>query len=227
MEITEKAHFKGFQMVNAMILAAGRGERLRPHTDSCPKPLLEIGGRPMIFYHLEALATAGFESVVINVSWLAQTIEAAVGDGNQFKLKVVYSHEPEALETAGGIVQALDYLGDRFIVVNGDIFTDYPFEQLIQIESEAHLVLVKNPDFHPQGDFVLDNGLLSNDIEGRHTFAGIACYHRSFFKGLEPGKRALAPLLRQAADNRSLSGELYQGKWTDVGTLERWQGAID
>ena len=211
--------------MNAMILAAGRGERLRPYTDSCPKPLLEIGGRPMIYYHLEALATAGFDSVVINVSWLAEEIESVVGDGNQFKLKVVYSHEPEALETAGGIVQALDYLGDRFIVVNGDIFTDYPFERLIQIESEAHLVLVKNPDFHPRGDFAIDKGLLSNDIEGRHTYAGIACYHRSFFKDLEPGKRALAPLLRQAADNRSLSGELYQGKWTDVGTLERWRAA--
>jgi N-acetyl-alpha-D-muramate 1-phosphate uridylyltransferase len=211
--------------LKAMILAAGRGERLRPYTDTCPKPLLEIGGKPMIFYHLEGLAAAGFEQVVINVSWLGQMIEDTVGDGSRFGLEIVYSREHEALETAGGIIQALDYLDGQFVVVNGDIFTDYPYKQLLQIESEAHLVLVENPDFNPQGDFVLGNGLLSNDNEGRHTYAGIACFHRSFFAGLEPGKRALAPLLRRAADNRSLSGELYRGKWTDVGTLQRWQAA--
>jgi MurNAc alpha-1-phosphate uridylyltransferase len=208
-----------------MILAAGRGERLRPYTDTCPKPLLEIGGKPMIFYHLEALATAGFDQVVINVSWLGEMIEQAVGDGSRFNLKVVYSYEPEALETAGGIVQALEYLDDRFVVVNADVRSDYAFENLLQIESDAHLVLVKNPEFHLQGDFVLDNGLLSNDIDGRHTFAGIACYHRSFFNGLEAGRRSVVPLLRQAADNRSLSGELYEGNWTDIGTLDRWQAA--
>jgi MurNAc alpha-1-phosphate uridylyltransferase len=208
-----------------MILAAGRGERLRPYTDTSPKPLLEIGGKPLIFYHLEALAATGFEQVVINVSWLGQMIEDTVGDGSRFGLEIVYSREPEALETAGGIIQALEYLDEQFVVVNGDIFTDYPYRQLLQIESEAHLVLVENPDFNPQGDFVLDNGLLSNDNEGRHTYAGIACFHRSFFVGLEPAKGTLAPLLRQAADNGSLSGELYRGKWTDVGTLQRWQAA--
>jgi len=208
-----------------MILAAGRGERLRPYTDTCPKPLLEIRGKPMIFYHLEALATAGIDQVVINVSWLGEMIEQAVGDGSRFNLKVVYSYEPEALETAGGIVQALEYLDDRFVVVNADVRSDYAFENLLQIETDAHLVLVKNPEFHPQGDFVLDSGLLSNDIDGRHTFAGIACYHRSFFNGLEAGRRSVVPLLRQAADNRSLSGELYQGNWTDIGTLDRWQAA--
>ncbi len=212
-------------VTKAMILAAGRGERLRPYTDTCPKPLLEIRGKPMIFYHLEALATAGFDQVVINVSWLGEMIEQAVGDGSRFNLKVVYSYEPEALETAGGIVQALEYLDDRFVVVNADVRSDYAFENLLQIETDAHLVLVKNPEFHPQGDFVLDSGLLSNDIDGRHTFAGIACYHRSFFNGLEAGRRSVVPLLRQAADNRSLSGELYQGNWTDIGTLDRWQAA--
>jgi MurNAc alpha-1-phosphate uridylyltransferase len=211
--------------VNAMILAAGRGDRLRPYTDTCPKPLLKINGKPMIFYHLEALAIAGFDRVVINLSWLGEMIEEAVGNGSQFGLEVVYSRESEALETAGGIIQALCHLDDQFVVVNGDVCTDYPFRQLLQIESEAHLVLVKNPDFHPQGDFVLNNGQLSNDSEGRDTFAGIACYRRSFFKNLEPGKRALAPLLQQAADNRVLSGELYRGKWSDVGTLQRWQEA--
>ena len=212
-------------VTKAMILAAGRGERLRPYTNTCPKPLLEIRGKPMIFYHLEALATAGFDQVVINVSWLGEMIEQAVGDGSRFNLKVVYSYEPEALETAGGIVQALEYLDDRFVVVNADVRSDYAFENLLQIETDAHLVLVKNPEFHPQGDFVLDSGLLSNDIDGRHTFAGIACYHRSFFNGLEAGRRSVVPLLRQAADNRSLSGELYQGNWTDIGTLDRWQAA--
>ena len=206
-----------------MILAAGRGERLRPYTDTCPKPLLEIGGRPLIYHHLEALAQAGFDSVVINVSWLADQIKTAVGDGSRFNIKIIYSNEPEALETAGGIIKALDYLDDRFVVVNGDVLTDYPFERLMKIESIAHLVLVNNPDFHPQGDFVLDNGLLSNDNEGRLTYAGIACYHKSFFDDLESGKQALAPLLRAAADSKMLSGELYQGKWVDVGTLERWQ----
>jgi MurNAc alpha-1-phosphate uridylyltransferase len=213
------------QGIKAMILAAGRGERLRPYTDTCPKPLLEIGGRPMIFYHLEALATAGFDSVVINVSWLAHKIEAVVGDGGRFGLEVVYSHEAEALETAGGIVQALDYLDDRFVVVNGDVSTDYPFQNLLQIDTVAHLVLVKNPEFHPQGDFVLNHGLLSNDIDGRHTFAGIATYDKSFFSDLQSGKRALAPLLRQAADKGKLSGEMYEGKWADVGSLDRWQAA--
>ena len=119
--------------MNAMILAAGRGERLRPYTDTCPKPLLEIDGKPMIFYHLEALATAGFEQVVVNVSWLGQMIEDTVGDGSRFGLEIVYSREPEALETAGGIIQALEYLDEQFVVVNGDIFTDYPYRQLLQI----------------------------------------------------------------------------------------------
>jgi MurNAc alpha-1-phosphate uridylyltransferase len=208
-----------------MILAAGRGNRLRPYTDNRPKPLLEIDGKPMIFYHLEALAAAGFARVIINVSWLGAMVEEAVGDGSRFGLEVIYSREQEALETAGGIIQALENLGERFIVVNGDIVTDYPFRELINIKSAAHLVLVKNPDFHPDGDFVLDHGLLSNAIEDRHTFAGIACYDQSFFGNLAPGKRALAPLFREAAAAGNLGGELYEGKWTDVGTLERWQDA--
>ncbi len=213
--------------LSAMILAAGRGNRLRPYTDNRPKPLLEIDGKPMIFYHLEALAEAGFARVVINLSWLGAMIEEAVGDGSRFGLEVIYSREDEALETAGGIIQALELLGDRFVVVNGDIVTDYPFRALINIESTAHLVIVKNPNFHPGGDFVLKHGLLSNAIEGRHTYAGIACYDQSFFDKLAPGKRALAPLFREAADAGNLSGELYEGKWTDVGTLERWQDASD
>ena len=206
-----------------MILAAGRGERLRPYTDTCPKPLLEVLGKPLIYYHLEALARCGISRVVINVSWLGDQVEAAVGDGSDFGFEVIYSHEAKALETAGGIVQALSILGDQFIVINGDIFTDYAFDKLDEVEAEAHLVLVKNPDFHLQGDFTLKDGHLSNNIEGRHTFTGIARYNRSFFQKLESGKRSVVPLLRKAADQKQLKGELYTGKWDDVGTLERWQ----
>ena len=206
-----------------MILAAGRGERLRPYTDTCPKPLLEVGGKALIEYHLEALAAAGMMQVVINVSWLGEAIEAAIGDGSRYGLEVVYSREPEALEAAGGIVQALQYLDDHFIVVNADIYTDYAFEKLLAVRANAHLVLVENPDFHSLGDFAIKNGYLSNDVEQRLTFAGIAQYHRSFFQGQIPGKQALAPLLRQAADKKALKGEVYAGNWTDVGTLERWQ----
>jgi len=206
-----------------MILAAGRGERLRPYTDTCPKPLLEINGKALIDYHLEALARAGISRVVINVSWLGEAIETAIGDGSRYGLEIVYSREPEALEAAGGIVQALQYLDDHFIVVNADIYTDYAFEKLLAVRANAHLVLVGNPDFHSQGDFAIKSGYLSNDVEQRLTFAGIAQYHRSFFQGQAPGKQALAPLLRQAADKKVLKGEVYAGNWTDVGTLERWQ----
>ena len=210
-------------MKTAMILAAGRGERLRPYTDTCPKPLLEVGGKPLIFYHLEALARAGISRVVINLSWLGEQVEAALGDGGDFGLEVVYSREPEALETGGGIAQALELLGEQFIVVNGDIFTDYAFEKLFTREAEAHLVLVPNPDYYPVGDFTITQGLLGNNLEGRHTYSGIARYNRSFFQRQVPGRWSVVPLLREAAEKRQLEGELYEGKWTDVGTLERWQ----
>jgi len=209
--------------MNAMILAAGRGERLRPYTDTCPKPLLEVRGKPLIEYHLRALAAAGIDRVVINLSWLCDLIKEKLGDGNQYGLKICYSEEPEALETAGGIVRALPFLDEQFVVINGDVFTDYPFEQLLKVDSPAHIVLVNNPAHNPDGDFALDDGLVSNALEGRHTFAGIAVYQKSFFAGIEEGKQALAPLLRQAADNKQLGGELYAGEWTDVGTVERWR----
>ncbi len=209
--------------MNAIILAAGRGERLRPYTDTCPKPLLEVRGKPLIEYHLEALRTAGITEVVINLSWLAEQVETRLGDGSRFGLKITYSHEPEALETAGGIVQALAHLDERFIVINSDVFTDYPLKQLLEIESKAHLVLVENPVHHAAGDFTLEQGLVGNQIDSRYTFAGIAVYQKSFFAEVAPGKRALAPLLRQAADQQKVSGELYRGEWVDVGTLQRWQ----
>ncbi|MFV2032266.1 MAG: N-acetylmuramate alpha-1-phosphate uridylyltransferase MurU [Gammaproteobacteria bacterium] len=207
----------------AMILAAGRGERLRPHTDSCPKPLLEVNARPLIFYHLESLALAGVSKVVVNLSWLGEQIEAAVGDGRQFGLRVIYSCEPEPLDAAGGIVQALDLLDDRFVVVNADIYTNYRFENLTSIDSKAHLVLVNNPDHNLQGDFALNHGRLSNAFSPRLTFSGIAIYQKCFFEDCTPGKRALAPLLRAAADEGIVSGEIFEGNWVDVGTVERWQ----
>ena len=209
--------------MNAMILAAGRGERLRPYTDSCPKPLLEVKGKAIIEYHLHALAKAGVTSVVINISWLAQMVQGRLGDGSKYGLEIIYSHEEEALETAGGIVQALPHLQDHFIVVNGDIFTDYPFERLLNVESLAHLVLVENPEHNLDGDFTLDKNVITNETDDRHTFAGIAVYQKAFFAGLPQGKQALAPLLREAANKNRISGELYKGYWIDVGTLARWQ----
>jgi len=206
-----------------MILSAGRGERLRPYTDTCPKPLLEIRGKALIEYHLEALAAAGISRVVINLSWLGEQIEAAIGDGSRYGLEVMYSHEPEALDTAGGIIQALSYLGDRFLVVNADIYTDYPFEKLLAVDADAYLVLVENPDYSGGGDFTIEQGSLGNETEARHTFAGIAQYNRSFFQGLAVGRRSMVPLLREAADNGRLKGELYLGKWSDIGTVERWR----
>ena len=210
--------------MNAMILAAGRGERLRPYTDTCPKPLLEVKGVPLVEYHLQALARAGIESVVINVSWLADMIEARLGDGSRFGLQINYSREDVALVTAGGILQALPRLDDRFIVVNGDVFTDYDFQQLPEIDAGAHLVLVDNPAHNPAGDFALVDGMIGNQEQGRYTFAGIAVYQKSLFEGLAQGKRALAPLLREAAEQKQVSGEYYGGDWFDVGTIERWKG---
>jgi MurNAc alpha-1-phosphate uridylyltransferase len=213
--------------MKAMILAAGRGERLRPLTDTTPKPLLQIAGKPLIAYHLEALARAGFSEVVINISWLGEQIRARLGDGAAFGLSIEYSEEPAALETAGGIVQALPLLGERFVVVNADIFTDYDFSRLRAIDSPAHLVLVDNPDHHAGGDFSLQGTTVGDDQSGRHTFSGISQYHRDFFAELPHGKQALAPLLHAAIARGRVSGELFQGTWVDIGTAERLQALND
>ncbi len=207
-----------------MILAAGRGERMRPLTDTCPKPLLTVAGKPLIVYHLEALKRAGIESVVINVSWLAEHIQQTLGNGDLYGLRIEYSHEPEALETAGGIVHAMDCLDDEFLVVNGDIYTRYDFRNLLSSDFEAHLVLVENPVHNPAGDFAIKDGLLSNKKGQRHTFTGIARYRKSFFSGLAEGKRPLAPLLRKGADEKKISAEVFSGQWDDVGTVERLDG---
>lgn len=206
--------------MKAMILAAGRGERLRPLTDSLPKPLIEVQGKPLIVHHLEALSRAGFSEVVINLSWLGDQIRALLGNGDAFGLTIEYSEETEALETAGGIVQALPLLGERFVVVNADIFTDYDFTNLKQ-DSVAHLVLVENPRHHADGDFTLTESTIGTEGSPRYTFSGISQYHRSFFAGLSPGKQALAPLLFGAAAKQLVTGELFRGNWTDVGSVER------
>jgi N-acetyl-alpha-D-muramate 1-phosphate uridylyltransferase len=206
-----------------MILAAGRGERMRPLTDHCPKPLLEVNHKALIVYHLEALQRAGIQRVVINISWLAEQIRQALGDGSAYGVAIEYSYETEALETAGGIVQALDKLDDEFIVVNADVYTDFDFSRLLKTDAEAHLVLVPNPQHNAGGDFAIQQGYLSNLEHSRYTFAGIAAYRKSFFMGLTQGKSALAPLLREAADQRRIGAELYDGQWSDVGTVERLQ----
>jgi len=200
---------------------------LRPLTDVTPKPLLEVQAKPLIVHHLEALSTAGFTEIVINLSWLGNQIRDLLGNGAEFNLSIEYSEEPEALETAGGIQQALPLLGERFIVVNADIFTNYDFARLLQIDSIAHLVLVENPQHHARGDFTLNESTLGIEGSPRYTFSGIAQYHRSFFTGLAPGKQALAPLLFAAAEKHRVTGELFNGDWTDIGTLERLDALND
>lgn len=211
--------------MRAMILAAGRGERLRPLTDSTPKPLIEVGGKPLIVRHLERLAAAGFSEIVINIAWLGERIMDHLGNGDAFGVTIRYSREPpEALETAGGIVQALPLLGDRpFLTVSADVLTDYPFERLRDIESPrlAHLVLVDNPPHHPQGDFSLENGQVRSGSGNAMTFSGIAVFEPSLFAGLSPGRRPLRPVLEQTIAAGRVGGEHYAGMWADIGTPER------
>ena len=210
--------------MRAMILAAGRGERMRPLTDQTPKPLLEVAGSALIIHHLLKLAELGVERVVINHAWLGAKIEEALGNGSNFGLEICYSVEPEGgLETAGGIIQALPLLGDQpFLVINGDVWCDYPFSRLSsQFKGLAHLVMVDNPAHHPQGDFNLSEGELGMEGELLLTYSGIAVFKPEFFLGCEPGHLALAPLLRQRIALKQVSGEYYSGRWCDVGTPQR------
>lgn len=209
--------------MKAMILAAGRGERMRPLTDGTPKPLLKAGGKRLIEYHLENLAQAGFHDIVINHAHLGEQIEQVLGDGNRYGVHIVYSAEERALETGGGIFKALPLLGDApFLVVNGDVWCDFPYARLAQRDVEqAHLVLVDNPPQHPQGDFVLERGKVHAKEGGRLTFSGIGVYHPGLFAGCEAGAFALAPLLRRAMAAGQVSGEHYRGRWFDIGTPER------
>ncbi len=211
-----------------MILAAGRGERMRPLTDTVPKPLLPIAGKPLLEHLIERLARAGLRDLVINHSHLGEQIVRYFGDGVRWSVRIAYSPEVQGgLETGGGIFQALPLIGsDPFVVVNGDIWTDYPFEQLPHsFDGLAHLVLVDNPPQHATGDFVLRDGKVTDVGEARLTFSGIGVYHRSLFADCHAGKFPLAPLLRAAMGHNRVTGEHYRGQWLDIGTPERLTAA--
>ena len=211
--------------MKTMILAAGRGERLRPHTDITPKPLIQVGKHRLIEYHLINLAKAGLKDVVINISWLADQIREILGDGSNYSLNITYTDEgAEALETAGGIINAMPHLGDEpFIVINGDIWCDYDLTRLMNrnLEHEAHLVLVNNPEHNTEGDFALEDGMIKNTGDEKLTYSGIGLYTQDFFAETKPGKKALAPMLRKKSELNKVSGEIHNGQWVDIGTIER------
>lgn len=210
--------------MKAMIMAAGRGERLRPLTDELPKPLLKVGGKALIEHTLAHLKDAGFDEIIINHAHLGQKIVDFLGDGSRYGVKIQYSAEPEgALETGGGIRKAIDYLDqDPFLVINGDIWTDFPLQKLpTRLSGLAHLVMVQNPDHHHEGDFYLDGAEVNLDHGKKLTFSGIGVYSPALFSCLQHGKYPLAPILRDAIAKKLVSGEYFSGKWIDVGTLER------
>jgi MurNAc alpha-1-phosphate uridylyltransferase len=210
--------------MKAMILAAGRGERMRPLTDHTPKPLLKVGGKPLIVWHVLALAKAGFNEIVINHAHLGEQIESALQDGAEWGVHIQYSPEKVALETAGGIANALPLLGDEpFLVVNGDVFTDIDYASItLHAPHLAHLVVVDNPPQHPAGDFALVDGQLNDDQQPKLTFSGVGVYHPSLFAGIVRGEPAkLAPLLRAAMAKGLITGQHHRGAWHDIGTPER------
>ncbi|RKP49157.1 N-acetylmuramate alpha-1-phosphate uridylyltransferase MurU [Trinickia fusca] len=222
-------------LTTAMIFAAGRGERMRPLTDTCPKPLLEVGGKALIVWQIERLARAGFRTIVINHAWLGEQLEAALGDGSRWGIKLAYSAERDALETAGGIAQALPLLekdgkAQVFVAVSGDIYCDFDYARLrepaqrlaMMDEPGMHLVMVRNPPFHERGDFGLVDGRLSLDGAPRFTFGNIGLYDTRMFHALPRGeRRALTPYYREAIAAGLVSGALYEGLWENVGTPEQ------
>ena len=211
--------------MKAMILAAGRGERMRPLTDHTPKPLLKAAGKPLIEYTLEALVAVGITDIVINLAHLGKQIQNYLGDGSRYQANIIYSAEGETgLETAGGIKKAAPLLGDdTFLVINGDIYSDFPLQNLINQDCDlAHLVLVNNPIHHTTGDFSLDSqSQTSPEGTPKFTYSGIGLYHPDLFANLAQGKSALAPLLKSAMQTKRITGELHQGFWMDIGTPER------
>ena len=231
--------------MKAMILAAGEGRRMQPLTDTTPKPLLRVSGRPLIEHHIVRLEKAGFTELVVNVSYLGQQLIDFLEDGSRWNVSITISEEPAPLETAGGIIRALPLLGDEpFLLVNGDIYTDYPFVQLSDgkpLRAGAHIVLVPNPTHNPEGDFVLrgscvesrelartssdanasEQSAASSMLAPATTYSGVGMYTTDFFAGWPAGKQPLKPLLDAAIARNTLSGELYQGVWEDVGTPER------
>lgn len=215
--------------MKAMILAAGLGNRMRPLTLYKPKPLLEVGGKALIVWHIEKLKKIGVTEIVINSAWLADILIGTLGDGSQFGVTIRWTREDEGLETAGGIINALALLGDQpFILVNGDVWTTFDFASLLDInlaDDLAHLVFVNNPEQHPQGDFTLANGrayTFEQNQQGENlTYSGVAVINPKMFDGLEQGKRPLAPLLKQGMLDGKISAEKMQATWVDVGTPER------
>lgn len=207
----------------ALILAAGKGERMRPLTDHLPKPLLQVAGRPLIEHCVRRLAAAGLRDIVVNHARLGGLIEAALGSGAQFGARIRYSAEgEEPLETGGGMFKALELIeGEVFLAINADVWTDYPLRRLGPPRGLAHLVLVDNPEHHPAGDFALQGDRILHDATPTLTFSGLGVYRRELFAGCQPGRFPLAPLLRRAARQGLLSGEHYTGQWLDVGTPQR------
>ncbi|MGH1485794.1 MAG: N-acetylmuramate alpha-1-phosphate uridylyltransferase MurU [Cellvibrionaceae bacterium] len=210
-----------------MILAAGFGERMRPLTEHTPKPLLKVGGKSLIEYHLERLSSVGVRDVIINVAHLGDQIKKVLGSGERWQLSIQYSVEPEPLETAGAIVHALPLLGESpFLLVNGDVWTDFPFTSLLSKELDnalGHLVLVNNPEHHPGGDFSIDHGLLANKNEQAYTFAGVSLLHPSLLADY-PESRIRFPLgevFRYFLSQKKLTAEHYSGQWFDIGTVDR------
>ena len=216
--------------MQALILAAGRGERMRPLTDTTPKPLLRAAGKPLIEYHVEHLAAAGITELVINHARFGEQIEAALGDGSRFGVSIRYSPEGDnPLETGGGIRHALPLLkSDPFLVVNADVYSDFPFSPLdMPAGSLAHLILVGNPAHHPNGDFSLQEGRVGMAATPRYTYSGMGLYRPALFADTTPGAFPLAPILRAAAEKGHVSGQYYAGTWIDVGTPERLQALSD
>jgi MurNAc alpha-1-phosphate uridylyltransferase len=210
--------------MKAMILAAGRGERMRPLTDHTPKPLLPVLGRPLIEYHIERLAQAGYHDLIINTHYLGEQLSAQLGNGERFNVRIQYSDEqPEALETGGGIFQALPLLGqETFLVINGDVWCNHLLTPPTMNKDDlAHLILVDNPPHNPNGDFNVLNHRVSNHPGDHLTFSGIGWYRPALFAGCRAGRFPLAPLLRQAANENQISGEYFKGQWIDIGTPQR------
>lgn len=215
--------------MKAIILSAGRGERLRPLTDQTPKPLLKVGKYRLIEYTIQSLVRSGINDIVINTAYLSEQFPEVLGDGQQYGANIIYSQEQEGgLETAGGIINALPLLDNTpFLVVNGDIWTDYPYESLTKLTLTnnrlCHLVLVTNPEHHPEGDFSLSSDLVTLNAADKYTFSGIGVYHPDLFLGLDVQCLPLKPLLLQAIERQQISGEVYKGDWSDIGTVERLQ----
>ena len=213
--------------MKAIILAAGRGERLRPLTDKVPKPLTEINGEPLIERHVKRLSESSFEEIVINLSYKGDQIEKHIGDGSRYGIRVKYSREDaQPLETLGGILKALPILGEinQFVVINSDIWTDYPMHNLQRAALNSHIVLAPKSD-SDNGDFDLRQGVVQNSNSPRFVFTGIASYRASSFKGMIPGKKKLGPVLKVWAEQKKISGEIFKGKWFDIGTIEKLRTA--